>query len=137
MRAETAPDVPLPEVPRGNETILLVEDEEKVRLIVLEFLRQCGYTVLQARNGGEALDLAKQHASIDLLLTDVVMPGLNGRELAMRLRQLRPLMRVVLMSGYAHGARMGGRSDDSGVALLHKPFSLEDLGRKLREVLDS
>ena len=135
VAAPAVVDRALPESLSGNGTILLVEDEEKVRKLVREFLRQCGYTVLQAQNGGEALDLAHQHPSIDLLLSDVVMPGLSGCELALRLNQLRPQMRVVLMSGYANAGKTERGSEEPGTILLQKPFSLEELGRKVREVL--
>ena len=132
-----AADVAPPESPAGTETILLVEDEEKVRKIVRDFLGQSGYSVLQAQNGEEALDLAQKHSPIDLLLTDLVMPGLGGRELAVRLTQLLPNLRVVLMSGYASWGKGGPEADQSEMILLQKPFRLEELGRKVREVLDA
>lgn len=137
VAASRAPQAPIAEAPTGHETILLVEDEEKVRGIVREFLRQSGYTVLEAPNGREALTLAQQHPRIDLLLTDVVMPGLGGNELAQRLSHLRLGLRVVLMSGYSNPGKSALRIAGRDAVLLNKPFSLEELGRKVREVLEA
>ena len=125
-------------MPRGSETILLVEDEEAVRDLALEVLRGNGYTVLSARHGAEALLTSEQHAgTIDLLLTDVVMPGMSGGDLAGRLTALRPGMRVLFTSGYA-GDRLGQRryaGDPSD--LLQKPFTPEGLLQRVRRVFDS
>jgi len=121
--------------PSGNETILLVEDEKGIRELAGRFLTNNGYTVLAAGNGAEALDLARHHTSpVDLLVTDMVMPKLDGRELVRLLRQSVPQMKVLLISGYSHQA---GR--DNGLEetpYLSKPFSMEQLMRKVREVLD-
>src|ERR1700693_2259234 len=119
--------------PAGHETVLLMEDEEKVRGIVRKFLRQSGYSVIEAEDAREALTLAEQHSRIDLLLTDVVMPGLSGNELAQRRRQPRPELRGVLMSGYSNPGKPSLGIAGPDPILLHKPFSLEELGRKVRE----
>ena len=121
----------------GCETVLLAEDEDQVRAAACTILRHYGYHVIEARNAGEALLLCEQHAGpIDLLLSDVVMPGMSGPELARRLLRSRPTMRVLCMSGYADDslARHGG--GDKGMAFLQKPLAPDALARKLREVLD-
>jgi len=122
----------------GSETILVVEDEETVRLLARRILEGCGYRVLDAQSAGDALLLCEKHAgTIDVLLTDVVMPRMSGRELAERLRPLRPDMKVLYMSGYTDDAvtRHGIRNSD--VAFLQKPITPHTLTRKLREVIDS
>ncbi len=121
---------------RGTETILLVEDEEQVRNVAAGILRRHGYRVLVAQNAGEALLLCERHAGgIDLLLADVVMPGMSGPELARRLAATRPAMRILCMSGYTDDAvaRHGGL--DTGIAFMEKPFTPESLTQKVRQVL--
>ena len=138
---ETAMAVPggaiLPtEEVRGSETVLVVEDEEPVRRMVREILAQYGYTVLEARNGGEAVDLCSRHrGTIHLMLTDVVMPGMNGVELSKRLAHDHPGMKVLFMSGYTADAIVHQGILDPGIAFLHKPFTMDSLARKVREVL--
>jgi two-component system cell cycle sensor histidine kinase/response regulator CckA len=123
--------------PRGTETILLVEDEEALLHLTRETLAQLGYTVMEARHGAEALLVAGQHqGSISLLLTDVIMPQLNGRELAERLLATRPGLRVLYMSGYTAGAIEQHGVLDPGTSFLQKPFTPDQLARKVREVLD-
>jgi CheY-like chemotaxis protein len=120
----------------GSETVLLVEDEDEVRAVVRRVLRRYGYTVLEARNAGEALLLTEQHTGgIDILLTDVVMPGMNGPELARRLQPLRPRMRVLCMSGYTDDAVVRQGQIDRGMGFLQKPITPERLARKLRDIL--
>jgi two-component system, cell cycle sensor histidine kinase and response regulator CckA len=123
---------------RGSETVLLVEDAEALRKLANMFLRDCGYRVLTAADGMEALELARSHSGpIHLLLTDVVMPGINGRVLGERLAPLQPGMKVLYMSGYTDSFIAGHGVLEAGTHLLHKPFTQETLARKVREVLDS
>jgi len=122
----------------GTETVLLVEDEDTVRTLAREILGMNGYTVLEARHGREALLISEAHRGpIHLMLTDVVMPEMNGRELADRLHPLRPGTRVLYMSGYTDNA-LGLRGVlEERIAFLQKPFTPEILSRKIREVLDA
>jgi PAS domain S-box-containing protein len=124
--------------PRGTETVLAVEDEDAVRRIVRIALESTGYRVLEARSGPEALVAAARHGGkIDLVLTDVVMPEMSGRELAERIRKEKPGIRILYMSGYTDDAIMRHGIVESGVAFLQKPFSPLVLARKVREVLDA
>jgi two-component system cell cycle sensor histidine kinase/response regulator CckA len=121
----------------GRETVLLAEDEETVRRLTTMILERNGYRVLAAADGSSALDAAAEFdGSIDLLLTDVIMPGLNGRELADRFATLHPTARVLFMSGYAGEALSAQGVLDPSVAFLAKPFVPAELARKVREVLD-
>jgi len=123
-------------VSNGNETILLVEDEQAVRELTLRMLHQLGYKVLTADSGAEAVRLTKMHADeIALLLTDVVMPGMSGRELADDLLASRPTLKVLFLSGYTESTVLHHGVLESGVDFLPKPFSREVLGKKLREIL--
>jgi len=127
----------LPESRRGSETILLVEDEDQVRTVARGILCKHGYRVIEARNGGEALlACEKQAGAIHLLVTDVVMPQMSGPELAKRLTSLRPEMKVLYMSGYTDDAALRHGVVESGIAYLQKPLTVENLTRKVREVLD-
>jgi len=122
----------------GTETVLVVEDAASVRMVTRQVLERFGYTVLEAPNGETALRLAaKHHGPIHLLLTDVVMPGLSGRQLAGQLAELRPDMKVLYASGYADHAIVHHGILESGIAYLQKPFTPETLGRRVRQVLDS
>jgi CheY-like chemotaxis protein len=137
---EQVPELELPtsqtEQLNGSETILLVEDEEAVRCLAHEILQSNGYSVLDASNGSEALKLSQQHKGvIDLMLTDVVMPKLGGRELAESLAGTRPAMRVLYMSGYTDDAIVHHGVLDGRAAFLQKPFTPDDLARKIREVM--
>ncbi|HEY7149731.1 MAG TPA: PAS domain S-box protein [Gaiellaceae bacterium] len=136
---EVEPLVPFDgERPRGSETVLLVEDEDVVRNLVREILERNGYAVLEARHGGEALELGEQHVEpIHLLVTDVVMPKMSGHELAERLVGIHPETRVLYMSGYADGPIGQQGVLDPQTAVLQKPFSFEDLAQKVRKVLDA
>jgi PAS domain S-box-containing protein len=122
---------------QGTETILLVEDAEALRKLARAFLVESGFDVLVASNGEEAVQVAKNHAGrIHLLLTDVVMPGMNGRALSDDLRPKRPEMKVLYMSGYTDSFIAGHGVLEEGMYLLHKPFTEEVLIAKVREVLD-
>jgi CheY-like chemotaxis protein len=127
----------LPVSLRRTGTILLVEDEEAVRDLVRESLQQNGYTVLEAKDGTEALQISKRYKDpIHLLLTDVIMPGMNGRELAQGLASSHPDMKVLYMSGYTENAVVHDGVLDSGMALLQKPFTRDQLAKRVRELLD-
>ncbi len=122
---------------QGSETILLAEDEAHLRNLVRQALQNQGYTVLVARDGKEALRLAERYAGpIHLLLTDVVMPGMSGHELADRLAPVRPEIKVVYMSGHTEDAILRHGVSGHRTAFLQKPFTLDTLARKLREVVD-
>jgi two-component system cell cycle sensor histidine kinase/response regulator CckA len=124
--------------PGGSETILLVEDEEAVRTIVSKILQNKGYTVLEAHHGIEALQICMHHEGlIHLMVTDVVMPQMSGRELAERLTMLRPEIRVLFMSGYPDNAIVHHGVLGAGTAFLQKPFTLNALECKVRELLDA
>jgi len=120
----------------GSETVLLVEDEESVRLLVRETLAAKGYRVLEAENGQSGLAVAAAHSgTIDLIITDVVMPGMSGRELADQLVATRPAIKVLYLSGYTEDAIVSEGTIESGKAFLQKPFTLQSLSKKVREVL--
>jgi PAS domain S-box-containing protein len=126
------------DAPAGTETVLLVEDEEIVRDMTHEILRMSGYHVLESSHGSEALAVCEQHRGpIHLMLTDVVMPHMSGRELAERLMPLRPEMRVLYMSGYTDDAIVHHGVLDEGMAFIEKPFTPNALARKVRESLDA
>jgi signal transduction histidine kinase/ActR/RegA family two-component response regulator len=123
--------------PKGSETLLVVEDEDELRDLLAEVLETSGYTVLQAQNCADAIKLcAEREGSIDLLLTDVVMPQMSGRELADRLQKACPTMKVLYMSGYTDGAIVHHGILAAGVSFLQKPFTPVTVGQKVREVLD-
>ncbi len=121
---------------RGVETVLLVEDEDGVRESTAEYLTENGYTVLRANGGPDALQLAESYSQpINLLLTDLVMPRMSGRELSERITRTRPEIRVVFMSGYSNNLLSNRETLESGHVLLQKPFRLAALGQCIREVL--
>jgi CheY-like chemotaxis protein len=123
---------------KGTETILLVEDQDEVRRVAQEILVRHGYHVFAAQNAGEALLTCERHPrTIHLLLTDVIMPQMNGRELAERLAKVRPEMKVLYMSGYTDRAVINHGILDSGIAYVQKPLVPELLARRVREVLDA
>lgn len=123
--------------PQGTETILLVEDEDLVRGLTRKVLSEAGYKVLEAKSGAEALELTRGYAGpIDLLLTDVVMPAVSGKEVAERLKELRPAARVLFMSGYTDEAIVRHGVLDANVEFLQKPYTWVRLAKKVRDVLD-
>jgi two-component system, cell cycle sensor histidine kinase and response regulator CckA len=123
---------------RGFETVLVVEDEESVKTLACRILRGRGYTVLDAPNGKEALRIAANYAGeIHLVLTDVVMPGMSGKDLVSELQSIRPDIKALYVSGYADNAIVHHGRLDPGVAFLQKPFAVEGLARKVREVMDA
>ena len=123
---------------RGNETILLVEDETSLRTLTRNLLELSGYTVLEANNGSEAMTISQQHSGVlQLLLTDVVMPGMSGRVLAGQVVEQRPLIKVVYMSGYTGQAVGAHVALEEGSFFLQKPFSRDGLVSKVRQALDS
>jgi PAS domain S-box-containing protein len=127
---------PVPLAEKAHETVLLVEDEDALRILARNLLRLLGYTVLEARTGEDALLISqKHHGDIDLVLTDVVMPGMNGPALAQRLAEARPNTKVLYVSGYT-GQAVGQGALPAGSHFLAKPFSRDNLARKIREVLD-
>jgi CheY-like chemotaxis protein len=120
----------------GTETVLLVEDEDSVRQLVRDTLAAKGYRVVEAENGEAGMAAAAQHeGKINLVITDVVMPGMGGRELVKQLVQTRPGTKVLYLSGYTEDAIINEGTIERGAAFLQKPFTLQNLSRKVREVL--
>lgn len=126
------------QIPRGSETILLVEDEDQVREIAREMLIALGYKVLSAEHGARGLALAEQFpGTIHLTITDVVMPQLSGREMIEHLSLVRPNMKVLYMSGYTDDAIVRHRLLDKHTEFMQKPFATEAFAQKIRKLLDS
>lgn len=121
---------------QGRETILLVEDDDAVRAVTKRALSRFGYSVLPARGGEEALRLAGEHDHIDLLLTDIMMPGMNGVEVASQVTEVRPDIRVFYMSGYADQDLVRQGLLTPGTRFLQKPFTPQELAERVREILD-
>jgi two-component system, cell cycle sensor histidine kinase and response regulator CckA len=120
----------------GSETVLLVEDELAIRAIAAAFLKEAGYRVLEAANPEDALTIVKAHGDgISLLLTDVVMPGMNGRQLAEKICAQRPEIKVLYMSGYTDDALIRRGVFEAGISILEKPFSRASLLQEVREAL--
>jgi CheY-like chemotaxis protein len=125
-------------IPKGTELVLLVEDEEQVRTILYQILSELGYCVLAAANGEEALLISEDlERDIKLMITDVVMPHMSGRELAERVQLLRPTLPVIFMSGYTDDAIVRHGLLDEKLHFIQKPFDSATVGRKVRDVLDS
>ena len=135
--AETlrAPSEPLSQAPAGSEIVLLTEDEDALRKFVRQILERKGYKVLEARHGGEALAICEKHQHIDLLLTDVKMPKMGGRELAEKATPLHPEMGVIFMSGYTNDTLIAEGIKVRGTRFLQKPFTSPELVRKVRDRL--
>jgi two-component system, cell cycle sensor histidine kinase and response regulator CckA len=133
-----SPAGPPKATPKGSETILLVEDEPGVRRLARQILERTGYCVIEAAHGMHGLEVARQHdGPIDALVTDVVMPELGGRELADRLRELRPNIKVLFMSGYTDDDMFRHGRLDARTAFLPKPFSPSALLAAVRAALDA
>jgi two-component system cell cycle sensor histidine kinase/response regulator CckA len=129
---------PPSDMPRGSETILLVEDDIRIGNLALKALKRQGYKVLYAPNGGEALMLAEKYSNrIDMLVTDVVMPVMNGRELAERLLKLHPEMKVLFTSGYTEDVILRHGVVEKNLNFIGKPYSFQAMAGKVRNVLDS
>jgi CheY-like chemotaxis protein len=125
------------DLPGGTETVLVVEDEAVVRALCVQILEQMGYKVVQARNGTEAIAVAQGYGErIDLLMTDVVMPGMNGSELATQLVLHHPEMKVLFTSGYTEDVISHHGVLAEGVSFIGKPYTPLTLARNVREVLD-
>jgi two-component system, cell cycle sensor histidine kinase and response regulator CckA len=139
QREEVAPiPRPVADVPNGTETVLLTEDEQDVREIARQFLESGGYQVIEAKDASDAIRLASENqGKIDLLVTDMVMPGLSGQELAARLQSEHPGLCVVFMSGYSEHAATEMADADPSVRLLTKPFSRGAMLRAVREILQN
>jgi len=124
-------------LPQGNETILLVEDDEFVRGVAVKILKRLGYDVLVASSGNEALLINEtKKGAIDLLLTDVVMPNMNGKELVEQMKMLTPGLEVLYMSGYTDPGVDLREHIEEGASYLAKPLTIDKLARKIRDVLD-
>lgn len=124
-------------VPHGSEVILLVEDEYPLLLLTANLLRRKGYIVLTASDPNQALETARREKQIDLLLTDVILPGMNGKELADNILQIRPSLRCLFMSGYNADVINHRGVLEPGLPFLQKPFSMGALNEKVRAVLDN
>jgi len=122
---------------RGDETILLVEDEDALRRLTRRILEAVGYTVLEAVSGEDALSVLAGHdGRVHMMLTDVVMPGMNGRDLAARVAETRPEVRILYASGYTDDTIFRHGVDDDGRRFISKPYAPAELRRKVREILD-
>jgi CheY-like chemotaxis protein len=136
VEAENTKDT-FTELPRGSETILLVEDEEIVRNLTRQILEGCGYTVIEAQNGIEALAISdKEIHEFDLLLTDVVMPQMSGSELVAKLKKKAPNLRVLFTSGYTDDEVVRHGVIEANMNFIQKPFSPKDIADKVREIID-
>jgi CheY-like chemotaxis protein len=126
----------LPEA--AGETVLVVDDEPAVRMLIAETLEELGYAAVEAADGPSALRILQSKIRVDLLITDVGLPGLNGRQLADAARVTRPGLRVLFVTGYAHNAAIGcGGALDPGMEILTKPFAMSALADKIRGIIGS
>jgi CheY-like chemotaxis protein len=120
----------------SGETVLVVDDEPSIRMLVVEVLEELGYLAIEARDGPTALKLLQSVPSVDLLITDLALPGgINGRELAERARALRSELRVLFITGYAENAVISNGQLQPGVQLLHKPFAVQVLANLIKSIL--
>lgn len=132
-----ADDAPQADQAQG-EAILVIDDEDGVRMLMLEVLEEAGYTILQAGDGPSGLRILQSDVRIDLLITDVGLPGgMNGRQVADAARTLRPNLKVLFVTGYAEGATVGDRDLEAGMQVLTKPFAMTTLGGRARQMIDA
>jgi CheY-like chemotaxis protein len=136
VRSVTVADSSGPPRAIDGERVLVVEDEDAVRMLVVDVLRELGYSTLEACDGKAALPVLESAERIDLLVSDVGLPGLNGRQLAEIARQHRPGLQVLFITGYARNAQVRGDFLDSGMEMLAKPFSAEDLALSVRKMIE-
>ena len=130
-------EVPVEKLPQGNETVLVVEDDGSVREVAVNILRMQGYKVLEATGGEEALIICeKEKNPIHLILTDILMPHMTGPQLIRQLKQVRQDLKVLYMTGYTDESVVHQGILEKGVKLIHKPFTIKKMARKVREVLD-
>jgi PAS domain S-box-containing protein len=133
---KTEAEIPVQEHARGaGETVLVVEDDPSVRVLVIEVLQELGYTAIEAENGQGALDLLQGAGALDLMVTDVGLPGMNGRQLAEIVRQTHPDLPILFMTGYAPGAKVRAEFLAPGMQMIEKPFVVDTLAAKIREML--
>jgi two-component system cell cycle sensor histidine kinase/response regulator CckA len=138
VEAIEEPAAPILGALTGSETVLVVEDDQRVRNVTATILRRQGYKVIEAESGDDALTLCQQHfGKIALMVTDVVMPKMNGRQLAEKIMVFRPGLKVLFVSGYTDHAIVAQGILEPGIEFLQKPFTPEALSRRVREVLDS
>jgi CheY-like chemotaxis protein len=137
-----APDAPVTELEGTEEPVsdgqivLVIDDEPTIRMVIAEVLAEAGYATMQAADGPSGLRVLQSSAKIDLLITDVGLPGgMNGRQVADAARVARPDLKVLFITGYAENAVVGNGHLDPGMAILTKPFAMEDLARKVRDVI--
>jgi CheY-like chemotaxis protein len=136
-QGRTAANPEVSEPIQATETILVVEDLQALREMIQEVLQEQGYTVITAATGQAALEMASQHQGpLDLLLTDLILPGMNGRELAERLAALRPATRTLYMSGYSDGSAPHQDARSADATLIEKPFSFQALAQAVRQALE-
>ncbi len=138
MREESPPGLEMDALLADpGETVLVVDDEATVRMLVMETLDELGYAAIEAADGQAGLSILQSHARVDLLVTDVGLPGLNGRQLADAARVLRPQLPVLFLTGYAHNAAVGnGTKLDLGMEIITKPFYLDALAKKIRDIIE-
>jgi len=133
---ETRAPAPVRQVAAGaGETVLVVEDDSAVRLIISDVLRELGYSCIEAADGQAAIPMLMSNTPLDLLITDVGLPGLNGRKIAEIARQHRPDMKILFVTGYAEGATGQAPFLEPGMELMTKPFALDALALKIREMV--
>ena len=118
-----------------NETVLVVEDEFVVRELIVEVLKELGYSTLEADEGPAALKILDSKQRIDLVISDIGLPGLNGRQIIDAARETRPLLKVLFMTGYAENAAIAAGFLEPGMAMITKPFAMEALATRIREML--